>query len=502
MKSTAIVSVCIVAGALVAVGAYQLGLRQHAGARPDQSVTAPNPAKASDPLVDPKTGRKVLYWHDPMAPGKKFDKPGKSPFMDMPLVPVYADESAGPGVSVSAGVTQSLGIRTALVRKADLAASLDVVGVVAPNERATEVVQSRVTGYIEKLHVRAVLDPVKKGQALATIHAPEWAAALEEYLGVRRAQPGPALVDAARARLRLLSIPDSVVASSEQSGKAQSRFTLTAPASGVVAELGVRDGAMVSPGMTLFRIVDLGSVWVMASVPEALAGRIRSGSQAEVRVAGIADAFTGKFSAVLPDVDPATRAVKARVELRNPGLVLKPGMFVRVALKQEASEQALVVPQESVITTGKRSVVILALDGGKYSPVEVTLGRENGADIEVRSGLSEGQKVVASGQFMLDSEASLKSGLSRLDTGPAKAPSSPSHSAEGKVESIDKDGVTIAHGPVPSLKWGAMTMAFKNPPGGPPKDLKVGARIHFEFVQQGDEYVLQHVMPLGAGTKP
>jgi membrane fusion protein, copper/silver efflux system len=144
--------------------------------------------------------------------------------------------------------------------------------------------------------------------------------------------------------------------------------------------------------------------------------------------------------------------------------------------------------------------VIVALDGGKYRPVEVTLGRENGTDIEVRSGLSDGQKVVASGQFMLDSEASLKSGLSRLDTAPAKAPAS--HSAQGRIESIDKDGVTITHGPVPSLKWEAMTMEFKSPPGSLPKGLTTGSRIHFEFVRQGDDYVLQQVTPLGAGAKP
>lgn len=502
MKTIAIVSVCMVAGALVAVGAYQLGVRQHAGARPDQPGTAPAPAMASDPQIDPKSGRKILYWHDPMAPGKKFDKPGKSPYMDMQLVPVYADDSAGGGVSVNPTVSQSLGIRTALVRTAQLADTLEMVGVVVPNERATEVVQSRVTGYIEKLHVRAVQDPVRKGQSLATLHAPEWAAALEEYLGIRRAQPGAALVEAARARLRLLSIPESVVAEAEQSGRAQSRFTLVAPISGVVAELGVRDGAMVSPGMTLFRIVDLGSVWVIANLPEAQAGRLRAGLDAKVRIAGTSEAMSGKFTAILPEVDPATRSVKARVELRNPGVLLKPGMFVSVALQQQAGAKVLVVPQEAVITTGKRSIVILAQENGKFMPVEVQPGRESGSDVEIKSGLSEGQKVVSSGQFMLDSEASLKSGLARLDSAPQKSQAPVSHSAEGRLEAIDKGEATISHGPVASLKWGAMTMNFKIPPGVMPKDVKTGARIHFEFVQQGDDYMLRHVMPLPGGAKP
>ena len=503
MKTTILVSAGVLAGALIAFGAYQLGA-QHNAMAPINTTSASSSTSTSDAKLDPKTGRRVLYWHDPMVPGPKFDKPGKSPFMDMQLVPVYADEAGGSGVTVNPGIAQNLGIRTALVRKGEMSASLEAVGMVTQNERATQVVQSRVTGYIEKLQVRAVLDPVKKGQPLVTLFAPDWAAALEEYLGVRRAQAGPALVDAARARLRLLSIPDGVVARSEQSGTAQTRFTLTAPTSGVVAELGAREGAMVSPGMTLFRISDLSSVWVMADVPESLASQVRVGTDAEVRVVGVGDAFAGKVSAILADVDPATRTVKARVELRNPGLVLKPGMFARVTFKSSTAQQALLVPQEAVIATGKRNVVIVASDEGKYSPVEVQLGRESGGDVEVKSGLLEGQRVVSSGQFLLDSEASLKSGLGRLDTGAsAAAPVAPAaYSGEGKIEAIDKDELTISHGPIAALKWGAMTMPFKSPKQGLPKDLRVGERVRFEFVQQGDDYVLQSVTPVPAGTKP
>ena len=271
--------------------------------------------------------------------------------------------------------------------------------------------------------------------------------------------------------------------------------------SGVVAELGVREGAMVSPGMTLFRISDLSAVWVMADVPESLASQLRVGTDAEVRVVGHGDAFSGKVSAILPDVDPATRTFKARVELRNPGLLLKPGMFARITFKSSVAQQALLIPQEAVIATGKRHVVIVAGDGGKYSPLEVQLGRESGGDVEVKSGLLEGQRVVSSGQFLLDSEASLKSGLNRLNAGALAA--APAHySGEGKIEAIDKDELTISHGPIPALKWGAMTMPFKSPKQGLPKDLKVGARIQFEFVQQGDDYVLQSVKPAPAGSKP
>ena len=505
MKRIIYPAVSLALAALVGVAAYQLGMRHQrpspAVAAGDAAVTTP----AATDRIDAKTGRKVLYWHDPMAPATRFDKPGKSPFMDMDLVPVYADEVTEGGVSVSPAIAQNLGIRIAEVRRAGLRGGLDLVGVVSANERATEVVQSRVNGYIEKLNVRAVLDPVHKGQELAVIHAPDWAAALDEYLGVRNAQPGAALVDAARARLRLLSIPDAVVSASENTGKALSRFTLVASSSGVVTELGAREGAMVTPGMTLFRIVDLTSVWVLASVPEAQAALARVGARTEVRLAGSDRALAGKLSAILPDVDPATRTVRARIELANPGLALKPGMFVRIALSAGALERVLLVPREALITTGKRSVVIVAADGGKYRPVEVRPGLESGDDVEIKSGLSEGQKVVVSGQFLLDSEASLKSGLVRLDTVAPQGAVTGSYLAEGRIEKITPDGVTISHGPIAALKWGAMTMIFKAPAAGLPAGLKAGERIRFDFVQKGDDYVIQHAgraAVAAAGAKP
>jgi Cu(I)/Ag(I) efflux system membrane fusion protein len=295
---------------------------------------------------------------------------------------------------------------------------LEAVGTVAQNERATVVVQSRVSGYVEKLYVRATLDPVAKGQPLVTIFAPEWSGALSEYLALRKADIDPGIVSAARERLRLLSIPDDVVERSQREGAAQSRFTLTAPISGVVAELGVREGAMVQPGMALFRIVDLSSVWVEANVPEMQAADIREGAPAQVRTnAYPGQTFSGRVGAILPQVDPATRTLRARLDVKNPGTMLKPGMFVSVTLgPARAPQQVLLVPQEAVIATGRRNIVIVAADNNRFAPVEVTLGRPFGADVELKSGVAEGQRVVTSGQFLIDSEASLKSALSRLES--------------------------------------------------------------------------------------
>jgi len=406
MKRKIIVGGVLVAVAALLFGAYRVGMN-------DGMSMATLPAASNSA----PTERKVLYWHDPMMPGQRFDKPGKSPYMDMQLVPVYADEEKGPGVTVNPAMAQNLGLRIAPVRRGALATSVTAVGTVMQNERATVVVQSRVSGYVEKLFVRATLDPVTKGQPLVTIFAPEWSGALAEYLALRKANIDPAIVAATRQRLRLLSIPDAVVDSSERDGTAQSRFTLTAPTSGVVAELGVREGVMVQPGMALFRIVDLSSVWVEASIAEMQAADMREGAATQIKTdAYPGRTFAGRVSAILPQVDAATRTLRARIEVRNPGTLLKPGMFVNVALgAADAAQDVLLVPQEAVIATGKRDVVIVAAENNRFVPTEVVLGRPTGSDVEIKSGLTEGQRVVTSGQFLIDSEASLKSTLSRLE---------------------------------------------------------------------------------------
>ncbi len=454
-------------------GAYRLGLQ--AGAH-DMA-----------PAVD-KTGRKVLYWHDPMVPGQKFDKPGKSPFMDMELVPVYADEGQGQdgGVAVSPGVRQNLGIRTAEVRKGTLARTLDAVGNVAFNERDLVQLQARSSGYVEKLFVRAPLDPVRKGQPLLQLYVPDWVAAQEEYLAVKRMPAGAdtaGLLDAARQRMRLAGMTDAQVAQVSARSQVSPRITVTAPADGVVSELAVREGMTVAPGAPLFRINGLRTVWVNAEVPESAAAQIRPGMA--VRATSPAfpgTAFAGKVEALLPEVSAATRTLKARIELANPGGKLVPGMFATIHMAPAQSRETLLVPAEAVIRTGERTVVITVSDDGRFAPVQIVTGAEADGQAEVLEGLAEGQKVVASGQFLIDSEASLRGTLQRLGAATPAAPvQAATHRAAGKVERIGKDDVTISHGPVPSLKWPPMTMGFALPPGGLPQDVKVGDTVQFEF---------------------
>ncbi|WP_439590547.1 efflux RND transporter periplasmic adaptor subunit [Hydrogenophaga sp.] len=479
--------------------------------------------KAGD--TDPANGKKILYYHDPMVPGNRFDKPAKSPFMDMMMSPVYAGGDSGDqnNVTVSPRVQQNLGVRTAPVSEGILAPQVAAVGSIAFNERDQVIVQARSTGYVERLHVRATLDAVKKGQALAELYVPEWIAAQEEFLSVQRMrgiQMEP-LVDGARQRMRQVGMSDGQIELVARSGRTQPRITLVAPIGGVVTELAVREGMTVMAGATLFRINGLSTVWANAEVPESQAALVRPGAKVQARSpAAPGEVFDGKVQAILPDVNPATRTLKARMELANPTGRLVPGMFVSMQFADTQAPKALLVPTEAVIQTGKRTVVMLAEDYGRFRPVDVEISIESGGQTEIKRGLQAGQRVVVSSQFLIDSEASLKGVEARLNAVPAAgaaapataSPStstlptsaaSPRHVGEGKVESITADTMTFSHGPIPTMKWGAMTMDFKLPPGGAPGNVRAGDRASFEFfIDKDDLPQLTRVTPATPGTAP
>ena len=472
MKGTHVTALLIVAGAVLAGGGFFLG--RHTGSE-GMNTEAGGAASSPD-------GRKVLYWHDPMVPGPRFDKPGKSPFMDMQLVPVYADSDPGAsGVKVSPSMQQNLGIRYAVVRRAEASTSFDAIGAVQFDERLNVAVQTRVAGYVERLAVRAPMERVRKGQALATLFAPDWLGPQNELLALKRAGVAPELIAAARERMRAMSIPAELIRRSEETGTAQARFTLSAPAGGVVAELGVREGVAVTPGMTLFRIAGLEKVWAVAEVPEAQAVRLKLGQKVKaVLQADATQTFEGELKEVLPELSANTRTLKARFEVDNKEGKLTPGMLLRLQVAGPANPR-LVVPAEAVIRTGKRAVVIVRKDDGTFEPRDVALGLDLGDDIEIARGLNEGDQVVASGQFLIDSEARLRSVLGSM----AAAAAPPAHVAEGKVESVEPDGITISHGPVPSLNWPAMTMGFSKPDPQAFADVRRGDSVRFEFREGG-----------------
>lgn len=457
--------------------------------------------KAGD--MDPATGRKILYYHDPMVPGNKFDKPAKSPFMDMMLVPAYAGADTDQGqVTVSPRIQQNLGVRTAEVVEGTLSPQVSAVGSIAFNERDQVIVQARATGYVERLHVRATLDRVAKGQPLAELYVPEWIAAQEEFLSVRRMQGTDleVLVDGARQRMRQVGMSDAQIRFVESSGRTQPRFTLTAPIGGVVVELLAREGMTVMSGATLFRINGLSTVWANAEVPESQSALMRPGTPVQARSPAVpGTTFEGKVQAILPEVNPATRTLKARLELANRGQRLVPGMFVTMQFMDMRAEKALLVPTEAIIQTGKRTVVMLAEDNGRFRPIDVEAGIESGGQTEIKRGLQAGQRVVVSSQFLIDSEASLRGVEARLNEAPkpSVANTAPRHEGDARVEAVGRDAITLSHGPIPSLKWGPMTMDFKLPTKGLPRGLRAGDRVQFEFFMDVDDLPqLTRVTPL------
>jgi len=411
------VALAAAAGLLAAgyfIGRMPQGEATHAAMAPAPAPATAEPQKPGD--VDPATGRKVLYWHDPMVPGQRFDKPGKSPFMDMMLEPVYADAGGDSStVTIDPRVRQNIGVRTADVTRARLAPALSAVGTVAFNERDQAAVQARASGFVEKLFVRAPFDPVRAGQALAEIYVPDWVAAQEEYLATRRMAGAESLAEAAKQRMRLAGMSDEQIAKVVAEGRVSPRLTIVAPIGGVVTELGVREGMTVAMGTPMFRIAGLSSVWINAELPEAEAARVRPGTPVDVRAASMpGSTWKGRVSAILPEVNVQTRTIKARIEVANPGGKLVPGVFATIDLAPQSAPEVIAVPSEAVIATGKRTVVFVAEEEGRFRAVPVETGMEALGMTEIRKGLEPGQRVVVSGQFLVDSEASLKGTGTRM----------------------------------------------------------------------------------------
>ena len=463
------------------------------------------PSKSiSNGVVQDDSGKTVQYWYDPMTPAQKFDKPGKSPFMDMQLEPKYAntsDDGEESGVAISSQTAQNLGIRLEKVSTKSFGESFSAVGRIEPDERRFYAVQTRVPGFVERLSVRAVGDPVSKGQKVAEIYAPELLAAQQEYLvllTLKDIDSDNSLKQAARSRLKLLGMSEGEVAIITKTGKSSPRFGVYAPASGVLTELGVREGGQIMTGSSLMQISDLSQVWVIAEIPERDAARLKPGLAAEVQLQSLpGEVFKGKVDYLYPMLNEASRTLQVRIELPNKANQLRPGMYANIVFTGQTHD-ALSVSSESIITTGKRKIVIVKEDdlkkSGSYRPVEITTGQERDNVTEILSGLTEGEEVVVSGQFLIDSEASLSGVLARLsnqnqflqDKAMGKGMDQGSDmrdmqmrkvkpmSAEkmaldkiprgrGKVVDVDvkSNHVTLNHEPIAALGWPSMTMGFK-----------------------------------------
>jgi Cu(I)/Ag(I) efflux system membrane fusion protein len=351
-----------------------------------QAVSLPT---ASNTPQQEKAEPKAMYWYDPMVPEQHFDKPGKSPFMDMQLVPKYADSVSDSGVTVSTGVAQNLGIRVVKVQTSRFTDGLSAVGRLEADEHRLYAVQTRSAGFIEHLFVRAVGDTVRAGQKIADIYAPELLAAQQEYLALLKVT-GIIDIDSlrhmARQRLQLLGMNEGEINTISQTARANPRIGVYAPASGVVTELLVREGGQLLPATNLMQIVDLSRVWLLLDIPERDASRLKIGDGVDAQLESLpAQHFSGQVDYLYPALDDTTRSVRVRVVLANRSGLLKTGMFATATLAGH-SREVMSVPSEAVISTGTRTVVIVK-DGQHFRSAEVSLGAEKNGQSEIIQGL-------------------------------------------------------------------------------------------------------------------
>ncbi|MBV8649428.1 efflux RND transporter periplasmic adaptor subunit [Paludibacterium sp.] len=372
----------------------------HEGVSPDMGMKLV-PKYDGATAMPAKGQRRIAYWTDPMQPGSRYDKPGKSPLMDMDLVPVYAQDNTQPGaIAVAPDTLQHTAVRYATVQRGALDDALTVVGTVKADDRRVATAISKVGGWVTAMPAHAAFDAVAAGSLLATIASPEGRQMAAEYA---IAQGDPALRNAARQRLATWGVsPGGAVA-------------VTAPQGGFITEVLVHPGAKVDPGQPIMTITNLDRVWVVGELLENDANRVKPGDAVTITLpAAPGEALHGKVESVLPQLAGDSRTLPLRVSMANPGHRLRPGMLASLTLSAGVRPH-LLVPSEAVIRTGRRNLVVLAQGDGQFVPVAVVTGREAGGRTEILSGLTAGQRIVASSQFLLDSESNLQHGLDTLN---------------------------------------------------------------------------------------
>ena len=405
----------------------------------------------------------ILYWVAPMDPDYRRDGPGKSP-MGMDLVPVYADEAAAADsavVTIDPTVVSNLGVRTALVDRGPLARRVETVGYVGYDEDTLQHIHSRVDGWIERLAVKAAGDPVANGQLLYQLYSPTLVNAQQEYLAALNGG-NRTLINASRERLESLGVTTNEIRRLDTERAASRLVSVYASTDGYAAELGVREGIFITPATEIMSIARLDQVWVIVEVFERQSAWIVVGQQAEVELDYLpGQSWQGSVDYIYPELDPETRTLKVRLRFDNSAQMLRPNMFGRITIFGSETDPVVHVPREALIRGGTIDRVVVALGDGQFRAQPVNVGIESSDRVEIRSGLNEGDLVVTSGQFLIDSESNIESALMRMDED--AAPELPNRVQIGAVvRATDRDASTILlqHDPVPEWSWPAMTMSF------------------------------------------
>jgi Cu(I)/Ag(I) efflux system membrane fusion protein len=494
----------IMAMVVVAAGAgYWFGSHR-AGALHDQASAVP-----TDPARPATAERKILYYRNPMGLPDTSPVPKKDS-MGMDYIPVYEGEEqdAGGALKLSAAKVQKLGVRSVAVQRRVLDAPVRATGRIEVDERRLVSIAPKFEGYVEKLYVNATGQHVGRGAPLFEAYSPELLATQREYAitaqGLAQVQGADEatvagmkrLAESALERLRNWDVNDEQIARLAAGGPPQRALTFRAPAGGVVLERKAVQGMRFMPGEALYQIADLSTVWLIADVPEQDLGRVRSGLLARARLdAYPGQVFEGRITYIYPTLKTETRSAQVRIEMANPRGWLKPAMYAQVELAVAGSPQ-LVVPTSAVIDNGQRQVVLIDRGDGRFEPRDVKLGQRGDEFTAIADGLEEGERVVSSATFLLDSEANLKSALGAL-TGAAQTPRA-SHSATGTLDDVDTQSGTllITHDPVESLKWPKMTMEFLAANESLAKAVKPGTAIRFDFIERKPgEWVVTKMEP-------
>ena len=427
--------------AVVFAGAFLvLAVSRKGDSRSESAARAPSPAPSASPI--PPREKKVLYWTDPMTPGYRSDKPGKSPFMDMDLVPVYADDDGVEGSStirISQEKQQAIGVRVGKAEMRDLTKTIRTVGRVTFDETLQAQVHAKFEGYVERLDVDYTGKAVRRGQPLLSIYSPELLATQEEYLIAVRARRqlqkstnpevargGVDLYESARQRLLLWDISPREIAELERTGKPRKALTLYSPVDGVVLSKNAVQGGRVMPADTLFEIAGIRRVWVLADVYESEMPFVALGQTARMSLSYLPGrTWTGKVSFIAPVLDEKTRTVKVRVQFENADGSLKPEMYADVVLERPLG-RVVTVPDGAVLSTGTRSLVFVAKGDGRFEPRAVIPGARVDGVSEIREGIRAGEEVVTQANFLIDSESRLKAALTGM-AAPDKTPAASPH---------------------------------------------------------------------------
>jgi len=453
--------------------------------------------------------KEVMYWVAPMDPNYRRDKPGKSP-MGMELIPYYDDEEAGSTVKISPEVVQNLGVRTDIAERTRLWRGIDTVGYVDFDESKVSHIHLRTQGWIENLVVKSEGERVKKGDRLFDIYSPELVNVQEEFVQALRSG-NKGLIRASKERLNALGVSNKQIAQLQKTRKVRQRISVFAPQDGVVSDLPVREGMFVKPSMKVMTLGDLSSVWLLAEVFERQAQWVEVGQPAEVRLSYIpGKVWSGKVEYIYPSLDPVTRTLKVRLRFDNPGERLKPNMYANVKIFGGAKEDTIVIPLEGLIRTGREERVIIALGEGRFEARKVVAGIESGDYIEILEGVNDGDKIVTSGQFLIDSEASMRASFSRMSEPEDSNVSGMSMESDTDAKIVSVSGViqlikadertlNLQHEPIEQLGWPAMTMDFSVTDEVDISELTIKDEVIFQLEKRGESYRITSIHKMKKG---